>query len=125
MKPKPKTLKGVRHLRRRRHIRKTVAGTAGRPRISVRRSLKNLFCQVIDDDKGVTLVGLGTSSKDVRDEVGGKGGNVAAAEALGKKVAEKAKAAGVTEVIFDRGGFRYHGRVKALADGAREGGLQF
>ena len=103
-------------------IRRKVQGTAERPRLSVYRSLNHIYVQVIDDLKGVTMVSASTKEK------GGNratGGNVAAARQIGKLIAERAKAKGVTRVVFDRGGYQYHGRVKALADAAREAGLQF
>ena len=107
-----------------RRVRERVAGSAERPRLSVFRSLKHIYAQVIDDRDGRTLAAASTRDKQVREQVA-YGGNVAAAKAVGKAVAERAKAAGVTKVVFDRGGYQYHGRVKALADAAREAGLQF
>jgi large subunit ribosomal protein L18 len=98
---------------------KKVAG--GRPRLSVHRSNANIYVQVIDDANGNTLAAASTLDKDVK----GNGGNVAAAQAVGKLIAERASKAGVKDVVFDRGAFLYHGRVKALAEAAREGGLQF
>ncbi len=108
---------------RRRHnrLRRKVTGTAERPRLAVYRSLKNISVQIIDDVAGKTLVTASTNSTDVS----GYGGNIKAAEALGQKTAEKAKAAGIELVVFDNGGRKYHGRVKALADAARKGGLKF
>ena len=97
-----------------------ISGTAARPRLDVFRSAKHIYAQVIDDEKGVTLVSASTLDKDFE----GFGGNVEAATQIGKKIAERALAKGITEVVFDRGGFVYHGRVKALAEGAREGGLK-
>ena len=99
--------------------RLTTHGT--RPRLSIFRSGKHIYAQVIDDAKAVTVASASTNEKEAK----GKGYNVAAASDVGKKIAERAKAAGVTQVMFDRGGYIYHGRVKALADAAREGGLQF
>jgi large subunit ribosomal protein L18 len=99
-----------------------MSGTPGRPRLSIYRSLQHIYAQVIDDLAGRTLASA--SSLDV-DAVSRKGGNVATAKEIGKAVAERAKKAGVSDVVFDRNGFRYHGRVKAVADGAREGGLKF
>ena len=96
--------------------------SVGRPRLSVFRSHQNIYAQVIDDAKGATLAAASTLEKDI---VGGKGGNKDAAAAVGKAIAERAKAAGVAEVVFDRGDYMFHGRVKALADAAREGGLSF
>jgi len=107
-------------LRRKWGLRKKIRGDAGRPRLTVFRSLTHIYAQVIDDIEGKTLVAA--SSLDQKLD---NGGNVAAATAVGKAVAEKAKAAGVSQVQFDRNGYRYHGRIKALADGAREGGLKF
>jgi len=111
--------------RRRVHdrIRKKMFGTAERPRLNVYRSLNHIYAQVIDDLQGVTIASASSA-------VGKKGerttgGNVAAAKSVGKKIAERAKAKGITKVVFDRGGYLYHGRVKALADAAREAGLQF
>jgi large subunit ribosomal protein L18 len=112
--------------RRRRHqrVRKTVFGTPERPRLAVYRSLNHIYAQVIDDTVGRTIAAASTRSPDVREGVE-KTGNCVAAQAVGKRIAEKAQAHGVKAVIFDRGGFRYHGRVKALAEAAREGGLKF
>jgi len=99
-----------------------MSGTPSRPRLSVFRSLQHIYVQVIDDLAGRTVASA--SSLDV-DGVARKGGNVNAAKEIGKAIADRAKKAGVTAVVFDRNGFRYHGRVKAVAEGAREGGLQF
>jgi large subunit ribosomal protein L18 len=111
--------------RRRRSIRKTLFGSAERPRLSIYRSSKHIYAQIIDDYTGKTLVAAATTAADLRGAELKNGGNVAAAKRIGKIIAERAKAAGVTAVAFDRGGRRYHGRVKALADAAREGGLKF
>jgi large subunit ribosomal protein L18 len=110
----------VRHARLRRRVR----GSAARPRLAVFRSLKHLSVQLIDDDSGRTVAAADTRSKEFR-ERHGSGGNVAGAKALGTLLAERAKTAGVTQAVFDRGGYKYHGRVKALADAARAGGLVF
>lgn len=110
--------------RRKRGIRKRVNGTADAPRLSVFRSAKNISAQIIDDDRGVTVAQAGTLNKDARGDIG-YGGNIAAAKQIGTALAERAKAAGVERVCFDRNGYRYHGRVKALADAAREAGLSF
>ncbi len=109
-------------VRRRIHIRirKKLSGTAERPRLAVFRSIKHIYAQVIDDRTGTTLVSASSAEKG-----SGNGGNVAGAKAIGKLVAERAKEKGIGAVVFDRGGFLYHGRVKALADAAREAGLQF
>lgn len=114
--------KVVRRSRRRTGIRKRVEGTAARPRLSVYRSLRHIYVQVIDDLSGKTLVSASTMEADLRS---GTGGNAKAAETVGTRIAERAKAAGIEKVVFDRGGFRYHGRIKALADAARSGGLEF
>jgi large subunit ribosomal protein L18 len=100
-------------------------GTPERPRLSVYRSSKHIYAQLIDDFAGKTLVSVGSNVGDVRGAELKNGGNVAAAKVIGKAIAERAKALGVTKVAFDRGGRKYHGRVKALADAARAGGLQF
>ena len=112
--------------RQRRHlrVRRKVSGTPERPRLNVFRSLSHIYAQVIDDTTGNTLVSASTVEAEVKSELG-YGGNIDAAKAVGKRVAEKALAAGIKEVVFDRGGYPYHGRVKALADAAREAGLNF
>ena len=117
----PKT-RAQRRYRRHLRVRKSLHGTADRPRLVVFRSLKHIYAQLVNDDLGVTLLAVGDSGKEVQVEGGGK---VARGKAVGKLLAEKAKAAGVTRVVFDRAGYRYHGRVQAVADGAREGGLEF
>ena len=117
-------LKQVRLERRKHHIRKSVFGSPERPRLSVYRSAKHIYAQLIDDYAGKTLASVATTADDVRGELK-TGANVAAAKKVGTAIAERAKAAGITKVAFDRGGRKYHGRVKALADAAREGGLQF
>jgi large subunit ribosomal protein L18 len=104
-------------------IRKKMEGTAERPRLNVYRSINHIYVQVIDDLNGKTLVSASTAEG--KKEARVKGGNVASAKEVGKTIAERAKAKGVTKVVFDRGGYIYHGRVKALADAAREAGLQF
>jgi large subunit ribosomal protein L18 len=104
-------------------IRKKMQGTADRPRLNVYRSLNHIYVQVIDDLHGTTLVSASTAEGKKADRR--TGGNVAAAKAIGKTIAERAKAKGVTKVVFDRGGYLYHGRVKAVAEAAREAGLQF
>jgi large subunit ribosomal protein L18 len=110
--------------RRKMSIRKSVHGTQDRPRLSVFRSNKNIYAQIIDDVTGKTLASASTLSAEVTMEDGNMG-NRSAATKVGELLAEKAKAAGVEKVAFDRNGYLYHGRVKALADGAREGGLKF
>jgi len=104
-------------------IRKKMQGTAERPRLNVYRSLNHIYVQVIDDLNGKTLVSASTAEG--KREERRTGGNVTSAKAVGKTIAERAKAKGVTKVVFDRGGYIFHGRVKALADAAREAGLQF
>ncbi len=108
-------------LKRHQRVRKNISGTAERPRLNVFRSLNNIYAQIIDDVKGVTLVSASSLDK----EFESYGGNVEAAKAVGKAAAEKAVAAGIKTIVFDRGGYLYHGRVAALAEGAREGGLEF
>lgn len=108
--------------RRRVHIRKTISGTTDRPRLSIFKSLNHMYAQVIDDLNGRTLAHASTTEKDLRAD---KTGNSSAAAKVGEAIAARAKKAGVQAVVFDRGGFKYHGRVKALAEGARKGGLQF
>jgi len=113
-------------LRKKRHLRmrKKVVGTSERPRLNVFRSLNNIYAQVIDDVKGVTLVSASTLDKELKGKIG-HGGNKESAKAVGELIAKRALAAGVTKVVFDRGGYIYHGRVKELADAAREAGLEF
>ena len=108
-------------LKRHKRVRAKISGTASRPRLAVYRSNAHIAAQVIDDVAGVTLVSASTHEKDFQ----GNGGNKVAARAVGKVLAERANAKGITEVVFDRGGYLYHGRVSELADGAREGGLKF
>jgi large subunit ribosomal protein L18 len=105
-------------------VRQAVSGTPERPRLCVYRSLGHIYAQVVDDLGGRTLVSASTVDKTTRGQIKG-GGNIAAAKIVGKAVAERAIAAGVKQVVFDRGGYRYHGRVQALADAAREAGLKF
>jgi large subunit ribosomal protein L18 len=110
--------------RRQRRVRAHVSGTADRPRLNVYRSLVHIYAQVIDDASGTTLVSASTNDTELRSQMAGKK-KAEQAKLVGQAVAQRAKAKGVTQVTFDRGGYRYHGRVKALADGAREGGLEF
>ena len=105
-------------------VRLSVSGTAERPRLAVYRSLGHIYAQVIDDRSGQTLASASSVDSETKKNLKG-GGNVAAAKVIGKVIAERAKAAGISKVVFDRGGYKYHGRVKALADAAREVGLQF
>lgn len=116
----------ARRQRRHRRVRKKIWGTAGRPRLVVFRSIKNLEGQVVDDDASRTLVGLSTLSPGLRSfQAEGKNPGVEVAHAVGKLLAERALSQGIGSVVFDRGGYQYHGRVKAFAEGAREGGLEF
>ena len=101
-------------------IRRKVRGSTERPRLAVYRSLNHIYAQVIDDERGATLVSASTTEKDLR---GSTGGNVEAAQRVGRAIAERAMTAGISSVVFDRGGYLYHGRVKALTDAAREAGL--
>jgi large subunit ribosomal protein L18 len=116
----------VQRAKRHRRIRKKIQGTAERPRLVVFRSLKNIEAQVVDDDAARTLVGISTQTEELRGfKAESRQPRVELAFEAGKLLAEKAKAAGVETVVFDRGGYKYHGRVKAFADGARKGGLEF
>jgi large subunit ribosomal protein L18 len=111
--------------RRKARVRRSIAANAGgRPRLSVFRSSEQIYAQVIDDSKGVTLASASSLEKSMREALK-TGANVEAAHRIGVEIAERAKKAGVDKVVFDRGGYMYHGRVKALAEGAREGGLDF
>jgi large subunit ribosomal protein L18 len=107
-----------------RRVRVRVEGTTERPRLSVYRSIGHIYAQVIDDRTGRTLAAASSIDKEARKDLKG-GGNVAAAKAIGKKIAERARAAGIELVVFDRGGYKYHGRIAALAEAAREAGLKF
>ena len=112
----------VARLRRHQRVRKNISGTSERPRLNVFRSLSNIYAQIIDDTKGVTLVSASSLDKDFNGELGG---NCEAAKAVGELIAKRAVEKGIKQVVFDRGGYVYHGRVAALAEGAREGGLDF
>ena len=115
--------KAVKAERRRKRVRSSVLGTAERPRLTVAKSLKNVFVQIIDDQHHATLVGLSTNSKEVAAKA--KANKTELAKQVGLKIAELAKAKGIESVVFDRNQYRFHGRIKAVADGAREGGLKF
>jgi|SRR5208283_4948319 len=117
---------GTYHARIRRHerLRKELAGTADRPRLAVFRSLTHIYAQIIDDRQGTTLAAASTLEPGLKGEVGSKK-KIVQAETIGKTIAVRAKEAGVSKVVFDRGGYRYHGRIKALAEAARAGGLEF
>ncbi|HOK34392.1 MAG TPA: 50S ribosomal protein L18 [Fervidobacterium sp.] len=116
-----KRLRLMRHKR----LRKRISGTPERPRLSVYRSEKHIYAQIIDDTKGETLVAASTVEKELREKLNQKTWNVQAAKEVGKIIAERATAKGIKEIVFDRGGYKYHGRIKALADSARESGLKF
>ena len=118
-KPDRNKLRKKRHLR----VRTKTSGTAERPRLNVYRSLHNIFAQIIDDDRGVTLVAASTLSPELEGKVSGR--NIAGAVEVGKLIAARAQEKGIKKVVFDRAGYLYHGRIKALADAAREGGLEF
>lgn len=111
-------------LRRHKRIRKKISGTNERPRLSVFKSLKHIYAQIINDEEGVTLVSTSTLSSEVREQIK-YGGNIVASKIVGELVAKKAIEKGIKTVVFDRGGYVYHGRVKALAEAARDSGLQF
>jgi large subunit ribosomal protein L18 len=116
-----KESRNIIRLRIHKRIRHRVAGTPERPRLAVFRSVNHIYAQVIDDQQGHTLVAAASTEKDLR----GTGGNIEGAKQIGKAVAQRAKEKGINRVVFDRGGYLYHGRVKALADAAREAGLEF
>lgn len=126
MKVSKKTAKTA-FMRKSRHerVRKNITGTSDRPRLCVFRSLKHIYAQVIDDTSGLTLIATSTVSPDVREKLAESDSKLSESKVVGQLLAEKAKAHGILKVTFDRGGYRYHGRIKALADGARENGLEF
>ena len=111
-------------VRRHARVRRRVRGTTARPRLAVYRSNTHIYCQVIDDDRQTTLISASDMEADLR-ATSSSNNKTEQAEQVGARIADRAKAAGITQIVFDRGGFRYHGRVKALADAARAGGLQF
>lgn len=111
--------------KRHRRIRRKINGTKERPRLSVRRSINHLYAQIVDDTAGKTLVQLSTLSADIKDKLSKGAGNVKGAALLGTALAEKCKKKGIAKVVFDRAGYLYHGRIKALAESARKGGLSF
>lgn len=120
-KPDRNVIRKQRHLR----VRKRVRGTAARPRLNVFRSTKHIYAQIIDDDRGVTLAAASSLDPELREVIGNGGGNLGGAEKVGELITRRALASGVTSVVFDRGGYLYHGRVAALADAARKAGLEF
>jgi len=121
---KSNELKIMRRSRRKKGLQKRLRGTTERPRLTVFRSLSNIYAQIVDDERGVTLCEASTRSKDLRGRIA-YGGNIAAAKVVGAALAEKAKARNIQAVCFDRNGYRYHGRLKGLAEAAREAGLKF
>jgi len=120
----PKKEKLVGRARRAKRVRKKVSGTADCPRLSVHRSLTNVYAQLIDDEKGISIIGISSLAPEIRDKKV-EGGKTGMAKFVGKMLAEKAKEKGISAAVFDRNGYLYHGRVKAVAEGAREGGLTF
>lgn len=121
---KPSKVKNKRRWRRRNHVRAGLPADSQRPRLSVHRSNKHIYCQIIDDEVGKTLASASTKDKSIRDQLS-YGGNCDAAQIVGKAIAERASSAGISQVKFDRGHYKYHGRVAKFADAAREGGLEF
>ncbi|MFH1783958.1 MAG: 50S ribosomal protein L18 [bacterium] len=119
-----KKSKNKKRIIRHKRVRKKVFGTTERPRVCVTRSLNNMYAQIINDEEGKTLLSCSTLSKEVQEKVKKKGGNKDAASVVGEVMAEKAKAKGIKKVVFDRAGHIYHGRIKALAEGLRKGGLE-
>ncbi len=119
-----KNQKTLRRKRIQKRVRSKVAGTAEKPRLSVFKSSKHIYAQIISDDEGLTLASASTKSKDLQDQIAGKTG-VEKAEIIGAVIAEKAKEAGVKTIVFDRNGYKFHGKLKAIADAARKGGLEF
>ncbi len=120
----PQISKDISRQKRHARLRRKVAGSAERPRLLVRRTLHHIYATVVDDAKGHTIASASTRQKDLADDLSSTT-NVAAAEKIGQAIATKAKEAGITSVVFDRGGLKYHGRIKALADAARQAGLEF
>ena len=121
----PRDSKNIIRLRVHKRIRRRVKGTEERPRLAVFRSVKHIYAQMIDDSKGHTVAAASSNEKAEAEGKNAKGGNLAGAKEVGKMVAERAKDKGIKTVVFDRGGYQYHGRVKALADAARAAGLEF
>ncbi|MDP8233964.1 MAG: 50S ribosomal protein L18 [Candidatus Saelkia tenebricola] len=111
-------------LKRHRRVRKKVSGTQERPRLCVHRSLKYIYVQLVNDDTGVTIISTSSASPEIKDKVK-SGKNIEAAKLIGSLIAQKAQALGIKKIVFDRGGYKYHGRIKAVAEAARESGLEF
>jgi large subunit ribosomal protein L18 len=122
---KQKETKAYFRSRRHRRVRKKIAGTTERPRLVVFRSLRHIYGQLVDDSRGVTLMGISSMSPSVQGNIKDVKGKVGTSKLTGKALAEKAIQSGVESVVFDRGGYKYHGRIRAFAEGAREGGLKF
>lgn len=122
---KQKETKAFFRSRRHKRVRKKISGTAERPRLVVFRSLRHIYGQLVDDSRGVTLMGISSTSPTVQGSVTDAKGKISTSKLTGKVLAEKAIQSGVESVVFDRGGYKYHGRVRAFAEGAREGGLKF
>ncbi len=122
---KQKETKAFFRSRRHKRVRKKILGTAERPRLVVFRSLRHIYGQLVDDSRGVTLMGISSTSPTVQGSVTDAKGKISTSKLTGKALAEKAIQSGVESVVFDRGGYKYHGRVRAFAEGAREGGLKF
>jgi len=122
---KPIKEKVARRQRRKRRVRKNITGTAEKPRLTVFRSHKNIYAQIVDDMAGRTLVAASTREKPLAEQLSGNGANVAAAQAVGTALAAKATEIGIQKVVFDRNGYPFHGRVRSLAEAARKGGLKF
>ncbi len=120
-----KDIKEIKRVARHERIRKRVVGETGRPRLCLHRSINNIYAQIVDDVNGKVLLGLSTLNKDVRQKIKGGGGNIQAATILGEAIAVKGIQKGIKKVCFDRGGYLYHGRIKAFAEAARKGGLEF
>ncbi len=119
-----KQTRRVKRIRRHKRVRKNIFGTSARPRFCVTKGIRNIHVQIINDEKGKTLAACSTLSAELKDKIA-KGGNVESAGLVGELIAQKAKIAGIKKVVFDRSGYLYHGRVKALAEGARKAGLEF
>jgi large subunit ribosomal protein L18 len=117
--------KKANRLKRKRRVRKKIEGSSERPRLTVFKTARHIYAQLIDDSNGITLLSASTISKDIKSKAKGIGGNIKGAKLIGETLGKKGKQKGVEEIVFDRNGFLYHGRIKALADAARESGLKF
>jgi large subunit ribosomal protein L18 len=117
--------KKANRLKRKRRVRKKIEGSSERPRLTVFKTARHIYAQLIDDSNGITLLSASTISKDIKSKAKGIGGNIKGAKLIGETLGKKGKQKGVEEIVFDRNGFLYHGRIKALADAARENGLKF